>query len=462
LPVAGCSVTAPGSRMGELNMEVPGSWATTREGRAGVDTDWVGRMGSPRLTALVREAVANNPDLKIAAARVEQARTLVKAAGSQRQPKLDLEAAGSTSERNFVGFPIGDGGVLTVNSETYSLNFLASWELDIWGRVRASVSAAAAATQAAELDARAARSLIAGQTARAWFALLEANEQADLAQQAITAATDTEKSLEERFRTGQAGDQGGLGAQLRLARSDIQSAKAALEGRREAQGQAARALEQLLGRYPQGDRRTEDRLPALASPPPAGLPSELLQRRPDILAAERRFAGQGMREKEALRALFPSVKLTGTLGTNTDGVSKLLSSDYGVWSLGARLTQPILTGGAALAEIRNRRGQQSEALATLQKTVLKAFGEVESSLEAETLLRRREESLTEAVRLAGEADTEARANFRQGLGDILTVLTTQQRSIQARSALATVRRLRLDNRVALHLALGGDFQVREK
>ena len=448
--------------MGELRVDIPGTWAATREGRAGVDTDWVPHMGSPRLEALVREALAHNPDLKIAAARVEQARTFVKAAGAQRQPKLDMEGTGTKSERNFVGFPFGDGGVLSLNTEMYSLNFLANWEVDLWGRIRASVSAAAAATQAAELDARAARSLVAAQTVRAWFALLEANEQADLAQQAIAAAEDTEKSLEERFRTGQAGDQSGLGAQLRLARSDIQSAKSALEARKEAQGQSARALELLLGRYPQGDRRTADRLPALTSPPPPGLPSEILQRRPDILAAERRFAAQGMREKEALRALFPSFKLTGTLGSNTDNISRLLSSDFGVWSLGTNVSQPILTGGAALAEIRNRRGQQGEALATLQKTVLHAFGEVENALEAEAFLRRREEFLSEAVRLATEADAEARANFRQGLGDILTVLTTQQRAIQARSSLAALRRLRLDNRVSLHLAIGGDFQVREK
>jgi outer membrane protein, multidrug efflux system len=459
--LTGCRVSAPASRMNDAGLEVPGTWAATREGKAGVDLDWVARMGSPRLTALVREAVDHNPDLKIAAARVEQARSLIKSAAAPANPKLDLEATGFNTQRNFVGFPIpgaGDG-VLKVTSESYALNLIANWELDIWGRYRAATSAAIAATQGAEQDARAARAAIAAQVARAWLALIEANEQERLAAEAIKAVQDTENALEERFRTGQAGDQGGIGAQLRLARSDIQSANAILTQRREAQGKAARALELLLGRYPQGDRHRDDRLPVLASPPPAGLPSELLQRRPDVLAAERRFAAQGMRQIEARRALWPSLSLTGSGGTSTAALGKLLNSDFGVWSVGANIAEPILTGGLVKAELSKRKAEESESLAALQKTVLIAFGEVEDALEAEHLLRRREEALVEATRLAGEADTEARANFRQGLGDILTVLVSQQRAINSRSALANVRRLRLDNRVALHLALGGDFRV---
>ncbi len=459
--LTGCTVRPPASRMGEANVPVPAAWSATREGKAGVDSDWVVRMGSPQLSALVREAAANNPDLKIAAARVEQSRTLIKSAAAGSYPKLDLTADGNDTQRNFVGFPVAgsDGGAIKVASESYQVSFVTEWELDIWGRYRAGTAAVIAATQGAEQDERAARAAIAAQTARAWLGLIEANEQLDLADAAIEAYQDTEKALEERFRTGQAGDQGGIGAQLRLARSDIAAAKAALEQRREVQGQAARALEALLGRYPQGERRRGERLPALTASPPAGLPSELLLRRPDILAAERRFAAQGMRQKEARRAIWPSLKLTGSAGSSTAGIGNLLASDFGVWSFGAKIFEPILTGGLIPAELRKRNAEQAEALATLQKTVLKAFGEVENALDAELLLRRREEALTEATRLAAEADSEARANFRQGLGDILTVLVTQQRAIQSRSALASARRLRLDNRVALHLALGGDFRL---
>lgn len=246
---------------------------------------------------------------------------------------------------------------------------------------------------------------------------------------------------------------------MRLARSDVAAAKAALEQRREALAKTSRALELLLGRYPGGKAKGEVKLPDVPGRPPAGLPSELLQRRPDILAAERRFAAQGMRQKEAKRAVFPRLSLTGSDGTNTDALKNLLASDYGVWSLGAGLTQTIFTGGQVLAEIRRRGAEQNEAQAALQKTVLQAFGEVEEALQLEGILGRREEALGESLRLATEADTEARANYRQGIGDILTVLATQNRALQAKAQLVLVRRLRLDNRIALHLALGGDFRV---
>lgn len=457
----GCKVSPPPFRMNEAGVTVPDSWAATRAGRAGVDMDWVGRMGSPRLTALVREAIARNPDLKIAAARVDQAYTLVRTAAAPFYPKLDFDFQGNKTQQNFVGFPLPgtNGGVLKQANEFYNASFKAEWELDVWGRYRAGTAAAIASAQGTAQDERAAQASIAAQVARAWLALIEANEQVDLAAEAIKAYQNTQEALEQRFRTGQAGDEGGLGAQLRLARSDIEAAKAALDQRRETQGQAARALEVLLGRYPQGEHHRGDRLPALTPPPPAGLPSELLQRRPDILAAERRFAAQGMRLKEARRAVWPSLTLTGSTGTNTSALANLLTSDFGVWSFGAKIFEPILTGGLVPAELKKRKSEQSEALATLQKTVINAFREVENALEAEQLLRRREESLAEASRLATEADEEARANFRQGLGDILTAMVAQQRAIQAKSALALIRRLRLDNRVALHLALGGDFKV---
>ena len=288
--------------------------------------------------------------------------------------------------------------------------------------------------------------------------MAEAAEQMTLATEALQATRDTEAALSDRFRSGQSGEQGSLGAQLRLARADVAAGEAALSQRREAGGPAARALQLLIGRYPSGKGEGAPSLPTLANPPPAGLPSELLQRRPDILAAERRFAAQGMRIKEARRAVFPRLTLTGSTGRSTDTLENLLNSNFGVWSLGAGIVQTIFTGGKVTAEIAKRSAEETEAAASLQKTVLAAFAEVENALEAEMRLRERGSALTESVRLAVEADVEARANYKQGLGDLLTVLATQNRVVQAKSQLATLKRAQADNRVALHLALGGGFR----
>ena len=295
--------------------------------------------------------------------------------------------------------------------------------------------------------------------AKAHFALAESEEQVALARETLEAFEATEQAIADRFRTGQAEGQI-VGAQYRLAKSDAASARAAVEQSAGTRDQVRRQLETLLGRHASGKLVGRSKLPAAPPVPPAGLPGELLLRRPDILAAERRFAAQGKRVSEGRRALFPQIKLTGSVGMSTDELASLVDSDFGVWTLGANVAQPILTGGRLRAEVRVREAEERESLATLQKTVLDAFGEVETALAADAFLAGREAALREAVTLATEADVEARAAFRDGVGDILTVFAAQNRRLTTQAQFITVRRLRLDNRINLHLALGGDYHPR--
>ena len=269
--------------------------------------------------------------------------------------------------------------------------------------------------------------------------------------------SSTEEVIADRFEIGEL-DGGGTGAQLRLAKSDVASAQEQVSQRKDLLQQARRQLEVLLGRYPKNLLQENLELPRLPSSPPAGLPSELLLRRPDIQAAERRFAAQSQRIEEARLALFPQLRLTASGGTSTESLRDILNSDFSVWNLAGNVIQPILTGGRLLAEKSIREEQEGQALASLQSTVLQGFLEVELALEADQYLAERQESLETAVSLAKEADTAARADYRDGVGDILTVLTAQSRALQLSGQLISIRRLRLDNRVNLHLALGGDFK----
>jgi NodT family efflux transporter outer membrane factor (OMF) lipoprotein len=313
---------------------------------------------------------------------------------------------------------------------------------------------------AAEADFQAARASLVAQVAKAYFALAEAEEQAALGQQQLETAWETERAIGDRFRTGQAEGQI-VGAQFRLAKSDTASAEAQLAALNQERDRTRRSLEILLGRYP-ANRLASPKLPTPPSRPPAGLPSDLLLRRPDILAAERRFAAQGQQVKEANRALYPQFRLTGSVGTSTSDLDQILNSDFGVWSLAANAVQPLLTGGRLRAEITQRRSEERETLAALQKTVLTAFGEVENALADDQALSQREKSLTEAAELASEADQEARAAYRGGVGDLLTVLSTQSRRLTTQSQLLSVRRARLDARINLHLSLGGDYTPRQE
>lgn len=458
--LSACVSLSPSSRLSEADLDFPSSWQSAKEARTGVDADWVSRFKDSRLRALVDEALLNNRDLRAAAARLDQARQQARIAGSAGLPTSDLTFGGNRQKQNFIGFPIGGGpgGPDTVASNTFNqfnLSLAVNWEADLWGRIRAGQSAATAEAEAAAQDIRAAQASIAARVAHTWFSLAEAREQVALASETEAIFQKTADAVRERFLRGQQED-GGAAAQLRLAESDVATARAARIERQQSLENNARQLEILLGRYPSGQIAAAN-LPPLPGKVPAGLPSELLQRRPDILAAERRFAASGRRLSEARRALFPRLALTSSAGTATGDLSDLLNSDFGVWQLAGNLVQPILTGGRLRAEAAVRYSKETESLAELQKTVLNAFGEVENALAAERLLAERATALDSATSLARQADEAARADYAGGVSDLLTVLTAQTRLVQLRSQQLTLRRLRLENRVNLHLALGGDF-----
>ena len=462
LLLTACDTPSASSRIEEAEVAVPESWAASREARAGVDDAWIGRFGDSKLSALVAEAENNSPDLKAALARIEQARGAMRAEGAMGNPNADLTFKPARSKRNFIGFPMfgggggADGGVQSVMVNTFDLSVPVNWELDVWGRIRNARTAALAGVEAADADLNAARISLAAEVARVYFALTEAQGQQALAREAQKTFEETAQAVRERFKGG--AEQGGMAAQLRLAESDVASARAAVEERNQAIATLSRQLEVLIGRYPSGSLKGASSLPSLPGKPPAGLPSELLLRRPDIIAAERRLSAQRFRIKEAWKALYPRFSLTTSVGTSTADLKDILNSDFGVWSLASNVIQPLFSGGRVKSELDIRSGKDRELAAQLQKTVLKACSEVETALAVEQDLARREAAVTEASTLAEDALKAANADYRDGVGDMLTVLTAQGRAVNARAQRLAIKRARLENRIALHLALGGDYK----
>ncbi len=467
LLIAGCGAVSPKNRITEAELPTPESWHASPTGRAGVDSDWVGRFKDSRLRQLIDQAFHENRDLRASIARYDQALQQVRIAGAAALPYADLSFDANRQKQNFIGFPIGGQGAEGGGGEQnavfsnifnqFNLNLGAQWEIDVWGRIRAGQSAALADAEAASQDIRAARASLAARVASAWFSIAEENSQVRLARETEAAFQSTADTVRDRFARGQQAE-GGSASQVRLAETDVATARAARLEREQNLDSARRRLEILIGSYPAGRINTAT-LPPVPAKPPVGLPSELLQRRPDVLAAERRFAAAGKRLSEARRAVFPRLTLTSGGGTATGELSELLNSDFGVWQIAGNVVQPIFTGGQILAEARTRSAREREALASLQQTVLDAFGEVESALAAERLLAERAAAVETALKLAREADEAARADFAGGLGDFLTVLTAQNSVVRLRSQQLTLHRLRLENRINLHLALGGDFEV---
>lgn len=455
--LAGCAAVSPESRMGEAG--APGSWAASKEARAGIDRRWVGKIGGGELRGLVNTALSNNQDLKAAAARVDRAGAEARIAGAGRLPSLGFGGDARRSQQSFIGFPFAGGGATPSNiSQQFGVNLNAAWELDVWGRAKAGQEAAIADAQARQYEYEAARVSLAGQVTKAWLALGEANEQVALAETAVQASGVLADAVRERFDRA-IGDGGGTASQVRLTEAERATRQAALAQRKQERERVLRQLEILLGKYPSGTLAAGARLPAFPGATPAGLPSELLQRRPDILAAERNLASSGRRVKERKLARFPSLSLTASGGTTSESIRDILRSDAMVWAIGGSLTQPIFEGGRIAGEIGSAEAGEREDTAILRKTVLDAFGEVEQALVAETFLAERERASKQAAALSEDAATRASEEYAAGTGDVLTLIEATQRQIDSTSQHAAIRRMRLENRVDLHLALGGDFSA---
>lgn len=471
LLLVGCGAgESPPSEINPILAETPGSWVASQEGRGGVDQAWIRRFGDPRLTALVDEAVVKNADVRIAAERVREAVLLARQSQGDALPELAFGLNGQRNRQNFVGFPDfggpgGGGGtsdVLSTTSNIFGASLDVSWEPDIWGRVAAANSAEIARIQAEGNALLAARASLAGQVAKAWLALGEANEQLALAQNSVALRDKTLRAVEERFANSLT-DDGGTASELRLVRTDRATALQTLVQREREVASARRQIELLVGRYPAGKIGEElVVLPKLPPKPPAGLPSELLQRRPDILEAERRYAASVKDAQAADLARFPSLSLTTSAGRTSSDMRDLLDSDFGVWALGGNLVVPILNGGRLAAEFEASQSRSRSALATLQGSVLEAFGEVEQALLADAFLDRQIAAGAAALKEAIASDKASEQDYADGVETALNVLEARGARTEIASQLVTLRRQRLENRIDLHLALGGDFQLRGK
>ncbi|MFQ5701107.1 MAG: efflux transporter outer membrane subunit [Acidobacteriota bacterium] len=459
LLAAACAKPPPLGRV-ELGIEVPDSWQA--EGRAPrprsdlIDEAWWRDFHDEALTRLVEESLANNHDLRAAAARIRRAIADARIAGADLSPEAQVSVSGSRRRQNFIGFPVpgGERTVLRTQSTSLGASLDVVWEADLWGRLRAGTRAAMADAQATDADFHAARLSLAGQTAKAWFAAIEAGQQVALAESTVANWRASSEQVRERYERGLRPS-----LDLRLSRSNLESAKALLHQRRQELDADVRQLQTLLGRYPAGGLPLGRTLPDTPPPVPAGLPADLLARRPDLVSAERRLIAADQRLAAARRALYPRFSLTGSGGTSSNQLRDLVDSDFRVWSILGGIVQPLFQGGRLRRGIDRSRALVDEALEVFAGTALAAYREVESALAAERFLAQREHHLDLATRQARSARELAQDRYRRGLHDYITVLEAQRRALAEESSWLAARRSRLQNRVDLYLALGGGFSM---
>lgn len=455
--IAGCGFLPPlGSRrlkedVAGVHSRAPEKWTALPKIEPTAATGWLADFNSATLRQLVDRTIAANPDLKAAGARVTQARAETVQAGAALWPSISGAFSASRSQSP------GDqrfSGLGTINNR-FRLPLNVSWEIDLWGRVADERSAARARRFAAEEDFHASRLSLAATAVQTAITLAEAHSLQSLAEQNVRTRRVQLGILEKQMERGLEPDRAAL--DVSLGRADLARAEATVQQRKAAADQSRRTLEVLMGGYPAGTERGLSSLPVLKRGIPAGLPSELLLRRPDLRAAERRLESALRLESSAKKAFLPSIRLTGEYGRTSQQTDDLLVPDAAVWSIASNVTQSFFQGGRIIATVQQTRARYEEQLQTYTSSALTAFREVETALAADTFLRAQADALSRSATEAERAESLALGQYEKGLIEVLTLLDTRQRAFDARSALIAVQAQRLRNRADLHLALGGEF-----
>ena len=455
LLAAGCSQSL--SRPDRaFTVQAPAAWTAPQLPDEDPSGDWWGYFGDAKLDKAVTEALLHNKSLTAAAARIEAAQQQSRIAGAAALPEVTAGFNRTRQRLNFIGLPIpgGEDAVLSSINTTLGPSLNVAWEPDVWGKVKAAKLASTAEVQATQADLIGARLSLTGQVSKAWFAAIEANRQLQLAKAALESYQYSSDRVRARFEAGVRPS-----LDLRLTLTEVRNAESQVQQRRQQLDAAVRQLETLLGKYPAAEYALAEDLPRCPDGAPAGLPSELVHRRPDLIAAERRLLASDARIDQAKTDLRPRFNLTSGLGTSTNQLQDILSGDVLIWNLVGGVTAPLFNNGRLKATVRQNESVSAEAAATYENSLLLAYREVETALAADSYLNEQEKALDAATKQALAAQQLAEDRYRSGLADIITLLDSQRSAISAESALLNVRRARLDNRVDLHLALGGGFSM---
>jgi multidrug efflux system outer membrane protein len=412
---------------------------------------WWEIFGDPALVALTIEALESNHDLAAAIARVESSESFVGVARSEMIPQIgyDLEAGRAETSKKVTG---GDGNARDFFFGAVNL----AWEIDVWGRIRRATEAARAEMLASEAFRRAVRlSLVAG-VAQAYFELRELDSEIEIARRTAQAYVGTRDLFQRRF-------QGGAASRLEVERAEAALAQTEaeipdLERRIVAK---ENEISVLLGRHPgevaRGETLEAQRIPEI----PSGLPSQLLERRPDVVFAEESLVAANARVGVALAGFFPRIGLTSFYGRQSEDLADLVKKGSGAWSLAGLAAGPIFEGGRNWYLFSASKSEREAALSEYEQSVLRSFQEVSDALVAREKLALARAHQTRAVESLRESVRLALVRYRGGLSNYIEVLNAQQDLYPAELLLARYELEELLSLTRLYRALGGGWSLDE-
>jgi len=454
--LAGCAV---GPNYQRPSMDTPSEFRASATETADLSAtnslanlDWWEVMNDPQLQAYIAEALTNSWDIQIAAARVLQAEAAARVTRSQFMPTVGAGADWATARTS----ENGPSGALSDPQQNLTSVYgaMSSYELDLWGRIRRANEAARAQLLATEAAQQTVRQTLVAQIATAYLSLLELDHELEIAQRTYGVRTNSLALTTARQEGGVSSKQDVYQAQILVF-----TAEATIADTHRRIEQQENELSILLGRNPGSPQRGESFLQQkLDVKVPPGLPSDLLERRPDILTAEQQLVAANADIGQAKAAFFPKVTLTGFYGYQSVALSDLFSSASRTWQFGPAVSMPLFTGGALRGNLKLAQARFEEAVAQYQKTVQNSFREVSDSLIAYQRTREfraRQEENTQAHRNAADL---ANIRYEGGVTSYLEVLYNEQELFSAELSLAQARLNELLSVVSLYRALGGGWQ----
>lgn len=454
--LSGCMV-GPNYRRPETT--APAKWNEVTESTAAAPLDlgtWWTSFKDPELDSLIERAVLSNKDLKVAQARVREARAQAGVVASDLFPGLNA-AAGYSRSRSSENASSGGGGS-TSDFNLFQAGFDAAWEIDIFGGTRRAVEAARAEIQASEENLRDLLVSLLAEVARSYLQVRGTQLRLAIARDNIDAQRKSLDLVTGRLQAGLSNELDAAQAKAQLASTEAQvpTLDAQLK-------QSIYQLGVLLGQEPGLLLEELSRaapIPGAAPEIPAGLPSDLLRRRPDIRRAERELAAATARIGVATADLFPKFSLTGALGLQSVSLGDFFTSASRFWTIGPSVRWPVFDAGRVRANIQVQNARQEQALAQYEKTVLSSFADVESSLVAYLREQESRRSFADSVEASRRAVEIANELYTQGLVDFLNVLVNQRALYQSQDQLAQSEQKVVTDLVAVYKALGGGWDLR--
>ncbi len=418
------------------------------------DLKWFEIFKDDELQKMVRTAMAQNYDLRLAVARINAARANLGLARSDQLPQF---AAGAdlTTSRNSSNGPsgaFGQGG----KTRSFGSVFLSllTFELDVWGRLRQQTQAARAELRASEEDRKTVQTIVVGDVAAGYFSLLELDSELNIARHTLV-------TRQESLRLISLKQQGGLATALdvRQAEELVYQASQTIPDAERQIAQTENQLSFILGNNPGSITRgrpldEQQTLPTV----PAGLPSSLLERRPDIRAAEENLVAQRALVSAAKRAFFPTISLTGLFGFQSNQLSNLFTGPSRAWSFVPQITQPIFTGGRLKSDVKFAKAQQEFALVQYQQTIQNAFKEVSDALIQYQKVREIRTQQELLVATLQDRSRLAHLRYEGGVDTLLNALDSDRELFDAQLTLTQTKRNELLSLVQLYKALGGGWQ----